>query len=435
LQDWPIQGALLIRFSLGTIAAEGWPEVICKSPLPRLNTSHRKTDKGIKMKKFITLMTSCSLALAAVALGQQTTEPAQAQSTPTTSTSTEAAGGKSQGATEATTPAQSKRQQRHQARQEAKSGGQDNASATGESASQEQTGKHRGRNRGNANASENNAAGNANAGASASPSSTDTANANAGDKKHGKDHKGRNARNEANATATPNVTGTGAAGAGAATGAAGANASPSATASTQTNTATTTASPNTAATTNTANAGGGRRGKKVDPQTVQTIKSQHASFRAQPRPDKVPAVSFSQNYRINGADQWQGEKYSVYRSYHPEMHDRNWYHQHYQRVELIGGGYYYFNNGYWFPAWGYDQSAQYYAYDAPIYVGSRAEPPDRVIADVQAVLQQEGYYTGEVDGLLGPLTRQALTDYQKDNGLYTTAVIDEPTLQSLNMSS
>ena len=54
---------------------------------------------------------------------------------------------------------------------------------------------------------------------------------------------------------------------------------------------------------------------------------------------------------------------------------------------------------------------------------------------MQAVLQQEGYYTGEVDGLLGPLTRQALVDYQKDNGLYATAVIDEPTLESLNMSS
>ena len=104
------------------------------------------------------------------------------------------------------------------------------------------------------------------------------------------------------------------------------------------------------------------------------------------------------------------------------------------RVELIGGGYYFFNNGYWYPAWGYSPSAQYYAYDGPIYVGQRAEPPDKVIADVQAVLQQMGYYTGEVDGLLGPLTREALTGYQADQGLTTTAVIDEPTLDSLGMS-
>ena len=80
-----------------------------------------------------------------------------------------------------------------------------------------------------------------------------------------------------------------------------------------------------------------------------------------------------------------------------------------------------------------DPSAEYYAYDGPIYVGHRAEPPDQVIADVQAELQQMGYYKGEVDGLLGPLTRQALTAYQADQGLTVTAAIDEPTLDSLEM--
>ena len=73
-------------------------------------------------------------------------------------------------------------------------------------------------------------------------------------------------------------------------------------------------------------------------------------------------------------------------------------------------------------------------YDAPIYVGQRAVPPDQVIADVQALLQQMGYYTGEVDGLLGPLTREALTAYQADQGLTTTAVIDQPTLDSLGLA-
>ena len=173
--------------------------------------------------------------------------------------------------------------------------------------------------------------------------------------------------------------------------------------------------------------------KKPDPQQVQQIKSQHANFRAQPKPQQVPAVTFNQNYRIEGSDQWQGPQYEVFRSYHPERHDQGWYRSHYPRVELIGGGYYYWNNGYWYPAWGYNPSNEYYAYDGPIYVGHRAEPPDRVIADVQAELQQMGYYKGEVDGLLGPLTREALTAYQADNGLTTTAAIDEPTLDSLGM--
>jgi len=198
---------------------------------------------------------------------------------------------------------------------------------------------------------------------------------------------------------------------------------------------------NTAATNTTAGAGNlkgqgtvGRGGKKVEQQQVQQIKQQHASFKAQPKPNVAPAVTYNQNYRISGAESWQGPQYEVYRSYHPEWHDRGWYHSHYPRVELIAGGYYFFNNGYWFPAWGYDQGAAYYAYDAPIYVGHRAEPPDRVIADVQTELQEMGYYTGEVDGLLGPLTRQALRDYQADHGLMVTEVIDEPTLDALQLS-
>jgi hypothetical protein len=177
----------------------------------------------------------------------------------------------------------------------------------------------------------------------------------------------------------------------------------------------------------------GAKAKKPDPQQVQQIKSEHASFRAQPKPQQVPAVTFNQNYRIEGSDRWQGPQYEVFRSYHPERHDQGWYRSHYNRVELIGGGYYYWNSGYWYPAWGYDPSAEYYAYDGPIYVGHHAEPPDKVIADVQAVLQQMGYYRGEVDGLLGPLTREALTAYQADQGLTTTAAIDQPTLDSLGM--
>ncbi len=183
-----------------------------------------------------------------------------------------------------------------------------------------------------------------------------------------------------------------------------------------------------------AQAKAGAKGKKPDPQQVQQVKSQHASFRAQPKPQQVQPVTFNQNYRIEGSDRWQGQHYEVFRSYHPEWHDQGWYRSRYNRVELIAGGYYFFNNGYWFPAWGYSPSAQYYAYDGPIYAGQHAEPPDKVIADVQALLQQMGYYTGEVDGLLGPLTREAVSAYQADQGLTTTAVIDQPTLDSLGLA-
>ena len=98
------------------------------------------------------------------------------------------------------------------------------------------------------------------------------------------------------------------------------------------------------------------------------------------------------------AERWQGPQYEVFRAYQPAWHDSGRYRSNFSRVEMIGGGYYYFNNGYWYPAWGYDPAAQYYAYDGPIYVGQRAEPPDQVIADVQAALKDMGYYDGEVDG-------------------------------------
>ncbi len=201
-----------------------------------------------------------------------------------------------------------------------------------------------------------------------------------------------------------------------------------------------TGSPNPAATAGTSAASGtakiksgtvGKNGKTVN---VQQIKAAHTSFRAQPKPEKVQTVTFNQNYRIVGAERWQGPRYEVFRAYQPAWHDSGWYRSNFSRVEMIGGGYYYFNNGYWYPAWGYDPAAQYYAYDGPIYVGQRAEPPDQVIADVQAALKDMGYYGGEVDGLLGPITREALTAYQADHGLYTTAAIDEPTLDALGMS-
>jgi hypothetical protein len=201
-----------------------------------------------------------------------------------------------------------------------------------------------------------------------------------------------------------------------------------------------TGSPNPPATAGTSAASGtakiksgtvGKNGKTVD---VQKIKATHTSFHAQAQPQKIKTVTFNQNYRIVNAERWQGPQYEVFRVYRPAWHDSGWYRSNFAQVALIGGGYYYFNSGYWYQAWGYDPAAQYYAYDGPIYVGQRAEPPDQVIADVQAELQEQGYYTGEVDGLLGPLTREALTAYQADHGLYTTAAIDEPTLDALGMS-
>jgi hypothetical protein len=166
---------------------------------------------------------------------------------------------------------------------------------------------------------------------------------------------------------------------------------------------------------------------------VQNIRARHTHFRAQPRPQEIPPVTFDENRRIRGSEHWQGDKYSAFRSYHPHRHDRDWYHKHCPRIIFICGGYYFWDNFYWYPAWGYDALASYYPYDGPIYSGPLAEPPDQLIADVQAALQELGYYDGEVDGILGPATQEVLGDYQADNGLYETSAIDQPTLDSLGL--
>ena len=158
---------------------------------------------------------------------------------------------------------------------------------------------------------------------------------------------------------------------------------------------------------------------------------QHFNLNAAANP-RIQSAKFVAGARINGAQKWQGHNYAAFRSYNSQWHDRAWWHHHHNRIVLIGGGYYYWDAGWWYPAWGYDTAYSYYPYDGPIYAYNDL-PPDQVIANVQAALQSEGYYTGEVDGMLGPLTRSALAAYQADHGLYTTAAIDQPTLNSLGM--
>jgi hypothetical protein len=167
---------------------------------------------------------------------------------------------------------------------------------------------------------------------------------------------------------------------------------------------------------------------------IDQIRAQHLNFKAVPN-TKIVSVRYNQNYQIAGAQNWTGPQYQAFVSYRPQWHDQTWWRssRYSSNLLLIGGGWYFWDSGYWYPAWGYDQSASYYPYDGPIYVGDNPRPFDQVVADCQATLQEQGYYRGEVDGLMGPLTRQALADFQKDHGLISTAALDQPTLSSLGL--
>ena len=168
-------------------------------------------------------------------------------------------------------------------------------------------------------------------------------------------------------------------------------------------------------------------------QTANPFQAQHFNLPTRTRPTSIaPAVTYRAGSHIQGSQTWQGSHYTAFRSYTPQWHDRNWWGSHYNRIVFVFGGPYYWDSGYWYPAWGYDSNA-YYAYDGPIYAYNDL-PPDQVIANVQAALQAQGYYQGEVDGVLGPLTRAAIANYQRDQGLYITSAIDESTLASLGMS-
>jgi hypothetical protein len=151
--------------------------------------------------------------------------------------------------------------------------------------------------------------------------------------------------------------------------------------------------------------------------------------------DRNFAFNRRSNFAINNnfrSDAFRGQQYAVFRNYHREWHDRGWWRSHCDRIIFVSGGWYYWNTGYWFPAWGYDPYA-YYAYDGPI-CAYNGLAPDQVIVDVQLQLQRAGYYDGPVDGILGPMTQEAIAAFQADNGLAVTAAIDEPTLATLGLA-
>jgi len=173
--------------------------------------------------------------------------------------------------------------------------------------------------------------------------------------------------------------------------------------------------------------------KKV-PANIQKIRAQHQKFQAKPS-STIAGAQFNPDYRITAAQNWEGPPYEVFRAYQPQWHDQDWYHSRYNKyLQLIAGGWYFWEAGYWAPAWGYDESAAYYPYDGPIYVGQNPRPFDQVLAEVQTVLQGQGFYRGEIDGLLGPATRAALAAYQTAQHLPPTGALDQPTLDTLGLS-
>src|SRR2546430_835017 len=139
-------------------------------------------------------------------------------------------------------------------------------------------------------------------------------------------------------------------------------------------------------------------------------------------------VNQNQNVVINRNRVSFSEAVNLHRH---EFHDRDFWRRHF-RIVIINNNAFFFDAGFWFPAWGYFPGA-YYPYDGPIY-GYNDLPPDQVVVNAQVQLQRDGYYSGPIDGVLGPTTRHALAAFQTDHGLAVTAAIDEATVSTLGLS-
>jgi Putative peptidoglycan binding domain len=120
------------------------------------------------------------------------------------------------------------------------------------------------------------------------------------------------------------------------------------------------------------------------------------------------------------------------RRYRHDRHTRFWWKEHFPTIVLVGGGYYYWDAGYWCPAWGYDPNYESYDYDGPIYTYGNLLP-DQVILNVQHALKDLGYYAGGLSGSLSPATRRAISAYQRDYGLEVNGIVDGPTVSALGL--
>ena len=156
---------------------------------------------------------------------------------------------------------------------------------------------------------------------------------------------------------------------------------------------------------------------------------------------------------LNAIRNWKGNRIAfadACRRHHREWHGCNWWRRHYT-VVFVNFGWYFWDAGWWYPAWGYDPYNAY-SYDTPLYSDYDGSPDTSYAADeatsidessggnfnnrevvmrVQTELKRAGYYYGDADGDLGPITKAAIANYQRDHGLAVNATIDAATLRQI----
>ena len=82
---------------------------------------------------------------------------------------------------------------------------------------------------------------------------------------------------------------------------------------------------------------------------------------------------------------------------------------------------------------GYDESGVYQAEEYYDRNGSADQYNDSTVAVAQERLARQGYYRGEIDGVFGPQTRNAIMRFQGDHGMRVTGSLTNDTLDALGL--
>jgi Putative peptidoglycan binding domain len=135
-----------------------------------------------------------------------------------------------------------------------------------------------------------------------------------------------------------------------------------------------------------------------------------------------------------------------------DRHSDHWWHG--RRCHFFNGSWLAFDFGFYpsWPYWYYPYDYYAYSYPYPYYYyqpyyydsGYQNEgyygqssygdaSSNSIVAAAQQELARQGYYRGEIDGVLGQETRRALLRYQRSHGLRVTGGATADTLRSLGL--
>jgi hypothetical protein len=123
---------------------------------------------------------------------------------------------------------------------------------------------------------------------------------------------------------------------------------------------------------------------------------------------------------------------SISRSSGHHWANNNWRHHRHHRSHVffdVGFGYPF---GYGYPYYGY---YPYGYYGGPRETVYRAATVDRsTVIEVQRRLARNGYYRGEIDGVIGSGTRSAIRSYERAHGLQVDGLIDPRLLATMGLA-